>query len=353
MSAQVDTDRLNQLVGKVVGDLGGAASGALVLLGDRLGLFKALAASGPQTSASLAKRTKTNERLVREWLNAMAASGYVNYDAASSKYGLDAEQAMAFADESSPAFMPGGFQAVASMWLDESKVAKSFKTGKGVDWGQHHKMLFEGTERFFKAGYSAHLIGEWIPALDGVQEKLEKGALVADIGCGHGSSTILMAKSFPNSTFIGFDYHKPSIQAATQKAKAAGVSKNAKFQLANSTSFPGKNYDFITCFDCLHDMSDPAGAAKQIRSKLKPDGTWMIVEPYAKDRPEENHNMVGRVFYSASTMICVGVSLARGGPALGAQAGEETLKKVITGAGFKRFRRAAETPFNMILEARP
>jgi 2-polyprenyl-3-methyl-5-hydroxy-6-metoxy-1,4-benzoquinol methylase len=349
----VDPDKLQQLVGKVVGDLGGAASGALVLLGDRLGLFKSLASSGPQTPEQLAKHTKTNSRLIREWLNAMAASGYATYDSASGKFSLDPEQAMAFANEDSPAFMPGGFQAVASMWLDEDKVAKSFKSGKGVDWGQHHKLLFEGTERFFRPGYNANLISAWIPALDGVKEKLEKGALVADVGCGHGSSTILMAKSFPKSTFVGFDYHKPSVQAATKRAKAAGVSKNAKFQVAKSTNFPGKGYDFVTCFDCLHDMSDPQGAAKHIRKRLKPDGVWMIVEPYAKDTPEENHNMVGRVFYSASTMICVGVSLAQGGPGLGAQAGEKRLAEVIRNGGFTRVRRATETPFNIILEARP
>jgi 2-polyprenyl-3-methyl-5-hydroxy-6-metoxy-1,4-benzoquinol methylase len=349
----VDMDKLNQLLGKVVGDLGGAASGALVLLGDRLGLFKALSAGGPQTSAELARRTKTHERLVREWLHGMAASGYATYDAASTKFSLDPEQTMAFAEEGSPAFMPGGFQAIASMWLDEAKVAQSFKTGKGVDWGQHHRTLFEGTERFFRPGYNANLIASWIPALDGVKEKLEKGALVADVGCGHGASTILMAKTYPQSTFFGFDFHKPSIQASIKRAKAAGVSRNTKFQVAKSTNFPGKGYDFVTFFDCLHDMCDPAGAAKHVRSKLKPDGTWMIVEPNAKDRPEENHNPIGRVFYSASTMVCVGVSLAQKGPGLGAQAGEAKLKEIVTGGGFTRFRRATETPFNIILEARP
>jgi 2-polyprenyl-3-methyl-5-hydroxy-6-metoxy-1,4-benzoquinol methylase len=349
----VNMDKLQQLVGKVVGDLGGAASGALVLLGDRLGLFKALSAAGASTPAALARRTKTNERLVREWLNAMAASGYVNYDATTREFSLDNEQAMAFAEEGSPAFMPGGFQAVAAMWLDEPKVSKSFKTGKGVNWGHHHHLLFEGTERFFRPGYNANLIGSWIPALDGVREKLEQGARVADVGCGHGSSTILMAKAFPKSTFIGFDYHKPSIQTATRRAKESGLSKNAKFQMANSTKFPGKNYDLVTCFDCLHDMADPVGAAKRVRQLLKPDGTWMIVEPYAKDTPEENHNTIGRVFYSASTMICVGVSLAQGGPALGAQAGEKQLRDVLKRGGFTRVRRAAETPFNIILEARP
>jgi 2-polyprenyl-3-methyl-5-hydroxy-6-metoxy-1,4-benzoquinol methylase len=349
----VDRDKLHQLVGKVVGDMGGAASGALVLLGDRLGLFKALAAGGPQTSAQLARKTKTNERLVREWLNAMAASGYATYDASIKRFSLDAEQAMAFAEEGSPAFMPGGFQVIASMWLDESKVSKSFKTGKTVNWGQHHGLLFEGTERFFRPGYNANLVDSWIPALGGVREKLERGALVADVGCGHGSSTILLAKSFPNSTFIGFDYHKPSIQTAAKRARAAGVSRNAKFQVADSTRFPGKGYDLVTCFDCLHDMSNPGGTAKHVRKVLKPDGAWMIVEPYAKDTPEENHNTVGRVFYSASTMICVGVSLAQGGPGLGAQAGEKQLTKVIKSGGFSRVRRAAETPFNIILEAKP
>jgi 2-polyprenyl-3-methyl-5-hydroxy-6-metoxy-1,4-benzoquinol methylase len=349
----VDMDKLNELLGKVVGDLGGAATGALVRLGDRLGLFKALADGGPQTSAELAKRTKTNERLLREWLNGMAASSYITFDPASAKFSLNEEQAMAFAQEDGPAFMAGGFQAIGSMWLDESKVARSFKTGKALDWGHHHKTLFEGTERFFRPGYNANLIGAWIPALEGVTEKLEKGALVADVGCGHGASTILMARTFPKSTFIGFDYHQPSIQTSTRKAKAAGVSKNTRFQVAKSTNFPGKGYDFVTFFDCLHDMSDPEGAAKHVRSKLKPDGSWMIVEPMAKDRPEENHNPLGKLFYGASTMVCVGVSLAQKGPALGAQAGEAKLREIITRGGFTRFRRATETPFNMILEARP
>ena len=349
----VDMDKLQQLLGKVVGDLGGAAAGALGRLGDRVGLFKGLAAGGAQTSAELAKRTKTQERLVREWLNAMAAAAYVHYDPATSKFSLDEEQAFAFAQEDSPAFMAGGFQAIGSMWLDEEKVAKSFKTGKALDWGQHHHSLFEGTERFFRPGYNANLIASWIPAMDGVKEKLERGALVADVGCGHGASTILMAKSFPKSTFIGFDYHKPSIQTAAKKAKAAGVAKNTKFQVAKSTNFPGTGYDFITFFDCFHDMADPAGAAKHVRAKLKPGGSWMLVEPFAKDKPEENHNPIGKLFYSASTMICVGVSLAQKGPALGAQAGEAKIREIVTKAGFTRFRRATETPFNLVFEARP
>jgi 2-polyprenyl-3-methyl-5-hydroxy-6-metoxy-1,4-benzoquinol methylase len=331
--------------------MGGAASGALVLLGDRLGLFKALAQAGPQTPAQLAKRVKLNERLIHEWLHAMAASGYVTFDAVAGAFSLDAEQAMAFAEENSPVFMPGGFQVISSMWMDETKVAKSFKTGKGVDWGEHHKALFEGTERFFRPGYNANLVSTWIPALDGVKEKLEEGALVADIGCGHGSSTVLMAKAFPKSKFIGFDYHKASIQTARKRAKEAGV-KNAKFEVAKSTNFPGKGYDFVTCFDCLHDMADPEGTSRQVRKRLKPDGVWMVVEPNAQDKPEENHNPIGRVYYSASTMICVGVSLAKGGPALGAQAGEARLKEIISKGGFSKVRRAAETPFNIILEAK-
>jgi len=350
----VDMDKLNELVGKVVGDLGGVAAGALVRLGDRLGLFKALAASGPQSSEELARRTKTHERLLREWLHGMAAAQYIAYDATSEKFSMTPEQAFAFAEEDGPAFMPGGFQALGSMWIDEEKVAKSFKTGKGLEWGQHHCSLFQGTERFFRPGYNANLITSWIPSLEGVREKLEKGALVADVGCGHGASTILMAKTFPKSRFIGFDYHKPSILAATKSAKAAGVAKNTKFQVAKSTNFPGKNYDFVTFFDCLHDMADPAGAAKHVRKALKPDGTWMIVEPNAKDKPEENHNPLGKLFYGASTLICVGVSLAQKGPALGAQAGEACLREFVSSkGGFTRFRRATETPFNIILEARP
>jgi 2-polyprenyl-3-methyl-5-hydroxy-6-metoxy-1,4-benzoquinol methylase len=350
----VDMDKLNVLVGKIVGDLGGAATGALVRLGDRLGLFKALASSGAQSSEELARRTKTHERLLREWLHGMASAQYVTYDAASEKFSMTAEQSFAFAEEDGPAFMAGGFQALGSMWLDEEKVAKSFKTGKALDWGHHHHSLFEGTERFFRPGYNANLIASWIPALDGVKEKLEKGALVADVGCGHGASTILMAKTYPKSKFIGFDFHKPSVLAATKKAKAAGVAKNTKFQVAKSTNFPGKGYDFVTFFDCLHDMADPVGAAKHVRKALKPDGTWMIVEPNAKDKPEENHHALGKIFYGASTLVCVGVSLAQKGPALGAQAGEARLRDVVSSkGGFTRFRRATETPFNIILEARP
>jgi 2-polyprenyl-3-methyl-5-hydroxy-6-metoxy-1,4-benzoquinol methylase len=350
----VDMDKLNVLVGKIVGDLGGAATGALVRLGDRLGLFKALAASGAQSSEELARRTKTHERLLREWLHGMAASQYVTYDAASEKFSMTPEQSLAFAEEDGPAFMAGGFQALGSMWLDEEKVAKSFKTGKALDWGHHHHSLFEGTERFFRPGYNANLIASWIPALEGVKEKLEKGALVADVGCGHGASTILMAKTYPKSKFVGFDYHKPSVVSATKKAKAAGVAKNTQFKVAKSTNFPGKGYDFVTFFDCLHDMADPVGASKHVRKALKPDGTWMIVEPNAKDKPEENHHALGKIFYGASTLVCVGVSLSQKGPALGAQAGEARLRDVVaTKGGFTRFRRATETPFNIILEARP
>jgi 2-polyprenyl-3-methyl-5-hydroxy-6-metoxy-1,4-benzoquinol methylase len=283
----------------------------------------------------------------------MAAAQYVTYAPPTGSFSLTPEQACAFADEDGPAFMPGGFQCLGSMWLDEEKIAKSFKTGKGLDWGRHHHSLFEGTERFFRPGYNANLVASWLPALDGVKEKLEKGAKVADVGCGHGASTILMAKTFPRSTFVGFDYHAPSIAAAKRKAKAAGVSRNATFRTATSTSFPGKDYDLVTFFDCLHDMSDPEGAAAHVRKTSKPDGTWMIVEPNAKDKPEENHNPVGKVFFAASTMVCVGVSLALDGPALGAQAGEARLREVVTKGGFTRFRRATETPFNIILEARP
>jgi len=350
----VDMDKLNVLVGKIVGDLGGAATGALVRLGDRLGLFKALAEAGPQSPKDLARRTKTHERLLREWLHGMAAAHYVTYDAATKTFSMTPEQSMAFAEEDGPAFMAGGFQALGSMWIDEEKVAKSFLTGKALDWGHHHHSLFEGTERFFRPGYNANLVSAWIPALDGVKEKLEKGALVADVGCGHGASTILMARTYPKSKFIGFDYHKPSILSATKKAKAAGVAKNTKFQVAKATNFPGKNFDFVTFFDCLHDMADPDGAAKHVRKALKPDGTWMIVEPNAKDNPEDNHHALGKIFYGASTLICVGVSLAQKGPALGAQAGDARLREVIVDkGGFTRFRRAAETPFNIILEARP
>jgi 2-polyprenyl-3-methyl-5-hydroxy-6-metoxy-1,4-benzoquinol methylase len=350
----IDENKLNQFMGKVVGDVGAAMSAALVVIGDKLGLYRALAKDGPSTPQQLATRTETHERYVREWLNAQAASGYVAYDPASGKYHLEPEQAMALADDTSPASVPGLFHVACAMWHGEEKITQNFKTGEGTAWGAQHSCLFEGTERFFRAGYIGNLMSAWIPALDGVKEKLEAGAKVADVGCGLGASTILMAKAFPKSVFFGFDSHPRSIEMANQRAKEAGVSERVKFVVAKSTDFPGTNYDLVAHFDCLHDMEDPTGAAKHVRETIAPDGTWMIVEPFASDKPEENHNPVGRVFYSASTMLCVPHSLSHDGPALGAQAGEARLKDVVVkGGGFARFRRATQTPFNLILEARP
>jgi SAM-dependent methyltransferase len=341
-------------MGKIVGDLGVTMSSALLVLGDRLGLYKAMAALGPVTPAELAKRTETSERYVHEWLDAQAAAGYVTYEPQAGRYTLPAEQAFALADDESPASVPGAFHVARAMWSGLDKMEANFRTGGGLEWGHQHACLFEGTERFFRAGYIGNLVNTWIPALDGVKAKLEAGATVADVGCGCGASTILMAQAFPRSTFRGFDYHQGSIDIATKRAKDAGVADRVTFSVAKSTDYPGKDYDLVAHFDCLHDMEDPAGAARHARETLAKDGTWLIVEPVASDKREDNHNPVGRVFYSASTLLCVPHSLAHEGPALGAQAGEGRLRDVVvTKGGFTRFRRATQTPFNMILEARP
>jgi 2-polyprenyl-3-methyl-5-hydroxy-6-metoxy-1,4-benzoquinol methylase len=350
---QIDSTKLHEFMGRAVGDMGAAMSAVLVRIGDKLGLYKALAKHGPLTSSELVKRTKTHERYIREWLNNQAAGGYINYDTGSLRYSLSPEQTLALAEESSPVFLLGGFQVIAAAHKVADKTIANFRTGKGLAWGQHDAELFEGTERFFRPGYSANLISSWIPSLDRVEEKLRHGGTVADVGCGHGASTILMAQAFPKSKFCGFDYHKASIATATKKAKQAGVAGRISFKVAKSTNYPGKGYDLVTHFDCLHDMADPLGAAKHVRKTLDADGTWMIVEPFAGDNPEENHNPVGRVFYAASTVICVGVSLANKGPALGAQAGEARMRKIMMDAGFTRFRRATQTPFNIIYEVRP
>ncbi len=349
----INEAKLNDFMGKALGDMGAAASATMVLIGDKLGLYKMMAKSGPLTASRLAKLTGTRERYIREWLNNQAAGGYVLYDPAKDDYTLPDEQAFALAEEGSPAFIPGAFQVIKAMFMAQEKIAGYFKTGKGMEWGDHHPELFEGTERFFRPSYLANLVKSWIPALQDVEAKLKTGAKVADIGCGHGASTILMAMAYPNSTFLGFDYHKKSILSAQKRAKAAGLSKRVSFQVADASKFPGKDYDLICHFDCLHDMGDPIGSAKRVRQSLAPDGTWMIVEPFAGDRVEDNLNPIGRMFYAASTMLCVPTSLARKGPALGAQAGEARLKDVVTKGGFKRFRRATQSPFNLILEARP
>jgi 2-polyprenyl-3-methyl-5-hydroxy-6-metoxy-1,4-benzoquinol methylase len=349
----IDETKLNDFIGKVVGDVGATMSAALVVLGDRLGLYRAMAAAGPVTAAELARRTETTERYVSEWLNGNAAAGYVQYDAATRKYLLPPEQAVALTDSESPAFVPGLFQVAAAVWASEARIADRFRTGEGLSWGEQHPCLFEGTERFFRSSYIGSLVSSWIPALDGVQAKLEGGARVADVGCGLGASTILMAKAFPRSRFWGFDSHAKSIETARKRAETAGVADRVTFEVAKSTDYPGQGYDLIAHFDCLHDMEDPSGAARHARSTIAAEGTWLVVEPFASDLPEENHNAVGRVFYAASTMICVPHSLSHDGPALGAQAGEKRLREIITGGGFSRFRRATQTPFNLILEARP
>ncbi len=350
---RLDPQKLEAFVGKAIGDLGGAVTGTLVVIGDKLGLYKGLAAGGRQSSAELARRTKTSERYVREWLNAQAASGYVEYDPAQHQYWLSPEQEEALTNEDSAACVIGGFQAMTAAMKAGPKIAEAFRNGQGVGWHEHDPELFAGTERFFRPGYAAHLTGEWIPALDGVAAKLETGAQVADVGCGHGASTILMAKSFPRSTFVGFDYHPASIDHARSAAQTAGVADRVKFEVAPAKTFSG-TYDFVTFFDCLHDMGDPVGAAKHVRSSLRRDGTWMIVEPFATDTVEGNLNPIGRLFYAASTLICTPASLSQEvGLALGAQAGEARLREVVMEGGFTRFRRATETPVNMVLEARP
>jgi SAM-dependent methyltransferase len=349
----VDGNKLMELTGKMLGDVGAAMGAALVVLGDELGFYKTLAAAGPLSSAELASKTGTVERYVREWAAAQAAAGYINYDAASQRFSMSPEQALLLADEGGPAFFPGMYEVTAAAMRDEPKVANVFRNGGGVGWHEHDPCLFRGTERFFRPGYAMHLVAEWIPALDGVKEKLERGARVADVGCGHGASVILMAQAFPKSQFVGFDYHEPSIVRARELARAAGVADRARFERATAKDYPG-TYDLVAFFDCLHDMGDPVGAAAHVKSTLANDGTWMVVEPFGNDRMEDNFNPIGRVFYAASTMICVPASLSQEvGLGLGTQAGEKRLCEVLAAGGFSRVRRATATPFNLVLEARP
>jgi len=350
----IDQNKLHEFLGRAIVDFGATFSAALVRIGDKLGLYKALAKSGPQTPAELAKATGTAERYIREWLSNQAAGGYVTYDPANGKFHLSEEQAFTMADESSPVFLPGAFQVALAAVKSEDALLERFKTGAGLGWHEHHHELFEGTERFFRPGYAANLVAAWIPALEGVDAKLKSGGRVADVGCGLGASTILMAKSYPKSEFVGFDYHEGSIETAKQRAKDADAGERIRFEVSSAKTYPGKDYDFITFFDCLHDMGDPAGASAHVRSTLKKDGTWMIVEPFAGDKLEENLNPIGRAFYGASTMLCTPASLSQEvGLALGAQAGEKRLREVVTAGGFTRFRRATQTPFNLIFEARP
>jgi 2-polyprenyl-3-methyl-5-hydroxy-6-metoxy-1,4-benzoquinol methylase len=350
----IDEGKLNTFIGQMLGDLGGASSVAMVRMGDSLGLYKALHEGGAATCEALAKRVKLDERYLREWLSHQAASGYLAYDPKATTFSLTPEQAMVFAIEDSPVYMVGGFDAVAAMLENQPKVQAAFKTGGGVAWGDQATCLFCAVARFFRPGYVNHLVSEWLPALDGVLSKLERGAKVADVGCGHGWSTVLMAKAFPKSQFVGFDFHEGSIDDARAHARQHGVDGNTRFEVAKAKELPESGFDLVTCFDCLHDMGDPAGAARHIRAALKPDGTWMVVEPMAGDRLEDNLNPVGRLYYGASTLVCVPTSKSQEvGAALGAQAGEKRLREVIGGAGFSAVRRATETPFNMVLEARP
>ena len=349
----LDMNKLNAFIGQFVTDLGASVHAGMVVIGERLGLYKALAAT-PMTSSELAAKTQTDERYVREWLASQAAGGYVTYDAATRKFSLTAEQAFTLADENSPAYLPGAFELAMGSLAAVPRIADSFRTGKGMGWHEHVSEVFHGCEKFFRPGYVANLTTSWIPALRGVQQKLESGARVADIGCGKGASTLLLAKAFPKSCFFGFDYHDQSIQAARESAQREGLSDRATFEVAKAKEYPGKDYDFVAVFDCLHDMGDPVGASTHVRQSLAKDGTWMIVEPYAKDDLKDNLNPVGRVYYSFSTLLCTPCSRSQEvGLCLGAQAGEARIRQVVTSAGFTRFRRATETPLNIVYEAQP
>ena len=350
----IDEQKLEQFMGRFVQDLGAAATAPLVVIGDKLGLYKAMADGAGVTPGELAERTGCRERYVREWLCQQAASGYVEYDAAGGTFSLPPEQALALAHDDSPAFIPGAFQLVAAIVKDEPHITERFRSGEGFGWHEHDPDLFEGTERFFRPGYLANLVGSWLPSLDGVVEKLEAGARVADIGCGHGASTILLAQAYPASTFVGTDYHEGSIEVARRAAERAGVADRITFEVSAANALAGGPYDLVCVFDALHDMGDPVGAACHVRTQLADDGTWLVVEPFAGDAVEDNLNPVGRVFYAASTMLCTPASLSQDvGLALGAQAGEQRLAEVLHEGGFSRVRRSAETPFNLVLEVRP
>jgi 2-polyprenyl-3-methyl-5-hydroxy-6-metoxy-1,4-benzoquinol methylase len=352
--AAVDGDKLMQFVFRAVDEVGATLNAALVVMGDKLGLYRALAGSGGLSPSELAARTGTSERYVREWLNAQAAGGFVDYDPDGGRYSLAPEQAVALTDADSPAYLPGFFQIAIGSVLDSPRITEAARSGAGVGWHEHVHDVHEGCERFFRPGYNANLIDGWLPALDGVVEKLQRGARVADVGCGHGASTILMASAFPQSTFAGSDYHVGSIETARARADAAGVGDRVSFHAEPAAGYTGDGYDLVTMFDCLHDMGDPAGAARHVLRTLAPDGTWMIVEPNAGDRVEDNLNPVGRAYYGFSTLLCTPASLSQDvGLALGAQAGEARIRDVVESAGFTRFRRAAETPFNLVFEARP
>jgi SAM-dependent methyltransferase len=347
------TDHIEEFMGRILTDMGAAVSGALVQLGDELGLYRAMAEAGPLDSVELAQRTGTYERYVREWLAAQAASGYADYDRETGLYALNEAQAAVLADESGLFFGAGGFDSVAAVWRDEPKIRDAFRSGDGVGWHEHSPCMFRGTERFFRPAYRRHLVSEWIPALEGVAAKLEHGGSVADVGCGHGASTVLLAQAFPRSRFVGYDAHAPSIERARKLAKESGVDDRVRFEVASAKEFPGRGYDLVAFFDCLHDMGDPTGAARHVRETLAEDGSWMLVEPFAHDELADNLNPLGRLYYAFSTMICTPASRAQEvGACLGAQAGERRLRAVLEAAGFARVRRATQTPFNLVLEAR-
>jgi SAM-dependent methyltransferase len=349
----IDMNKLNSFIGQFVTDLGASVHAGMVVIGEKLGLYKALAAR-PMSSLELAFTTQTDERYLREWLASQAAGGYITYDESTGKFSLSEEQAFTLADEDSPAYLPGAFELALGSLAAVPRIAESFRTGAGMGWHEHADGVFHGCEKFFRPGYAANLVRSWIPALHDVSEKLEAGGRVADVGCGKGASTILMAKAFPNSQFFGFDYHGESIEAARESARRAGVADRVSFEVSKAKEFPGRNYDFVAVFDCLHDMGDPIGAAAHVRQSLAKDGTWMIVEPFANDQLKDNLNPVGRVYYSFSTLLCTPCSRSQEvGLCLGAQAGETRIRDVVTSAGFSRFRRAAETPFNIVYEARP
>jgi ubiquinone/menaquinone biosynthesis C-methylase UbiE len=349
----VDMDKLNVFVGKFVGDLGAAVHAGMVVIGEKLGLYKALA-GGPLTSAELATKTRTDERYLREWLCSQAAGGYVTYNEKTRKFSLSEEQAFTLANEDSPAYIPGAFQLALGSLAAVPRIAESFRSGAGMGWHEHDDAVFHGCEKFFRPSYAANLVSSWIPSLQGVKAKLEVGARVADVGCGKGASTVLMAKAFPKSQFFGFDYHEKSIENARAIAASVGLSDRIAFEVTKAKEFPGKDYALVTVFDCLHDMGDPVGAASHVRRSLSKDGTWMIVEPFANDELKDNLNPVGRVYYSFSTLLCTPCSRSQEvALCLGAQSGEKRIREVVTAAAFSRFRRAAETPFNVVYEARP
>ena len=349
----LDMNKLNAFIGQFVTDLGASVHAGMVVIGEKLGLYKTLAA-GPMSSAELAAKTGTDERYLREWLSSQAAGGYITYDARTGKFSLSEEQAFTLALEDSPAYLPGAFELALGSLAAVPRIAESFRTGAGMGWHEHEDGVFHGCEKFFRPGYAANLVTSWIPSLHDVKQKLEAGARVADVGCGKGASTLLLAKAFPKSKFFGFDYHDKSIEAARESARRQGLGDQVSFEVSKAKNYPGKDYDFVAVFDCLHDMGDPVGAASHVRGSLAKDGTWMIVEPFAKDDLKDNLNPVGRVYYSFSTLLCTPCSRSQEvGLCLGAQAGEKRIREVVSTAGFSRFRRATETPFNIVYEARP